>query len=406
MIIRQPLLSPIRFHDPSLEFDNETTFQNPDNRLSTGYDWENVKAVPYALPIPKQWPDGQPGIDFILNTDNGIGTIEFYAHLYDEDDNYYKALYVDDWEPLDSGYQFHIWLDGLSGTGIEDGYYTVKIFRTSDDELLLESEALLIADWFIDAIPFEYLNFETDFGIAWDQGRRWFTGRLMAPIRMFDPSPTFEKEMYRNDPGVLTTLRSVPQRVFNFDTHPLPVHIIELIQMAFSCSLLYLDRIQINAEDTPEAELYEGTNLKYLTGKATLVNFNDEFIREVVETTREDQSVDWNTHNYVTAVITGNSIAVNDPVIGSTYLEVETAAISHSDKEILLFKITIVDDAGDSDLPTYVFGTEVVQLKEWGINWICIRCSNTIDSSHKFYLRHYQNQKAVYTGEIEVYKNV
>ena len=93
-----PILSPIRFYDPSLEFDNETTFQNPDNRLSTSYDWENVNEVPYALPIPKVWPDGQPGIDFVINTLDTSPSETVYAHLYDSDDVYYKALYVDAWD--------------------------------------------------------------------------------------------------------------------------------------------------------------------------------------------------------------------------------------------------------------------------------------------------------------------
>ena len=52
-------------------------------------------------------------------------------------------------------------------------------------------------------------NFENDFGIAWDNGLTRFTGRIMIPIRIYDPGPTFEKELWeaklheylRNRPG-------------------------------------------------------------------------------------------------------------------------------------------------------------------------------------------------------------
>ncbi len=404
-VVRQPVLSPIRFHDPSLEFDNETNFQNPDNRLSTDYDWENVNEVPYHLPIPKVWPDGQPGLDFMLNTAGTGGTETFYADLYDSNDTFYKSLYVAEWQAIDSGNQYHVWLDGISGTGIEDGFYTVKIFATHDDELLLESEALLIADWFIDTIPFEFWNFENDFGIVWSELRRRFTARIMIPIRVYDPGPTFEKETYQNDPGTLVTLRTIPQRIFNFDSHPVPVHIAELILLGFGCSELYLDRVKINSEDNPEAEIYKGTNLKYITGQANFVDFNTDFVRELVDTTQEDQSIDWSSHTYVTAVITGNSIAVNDPVIASGPLQVQSDLITLADGDIFIFKITLTDDAGDSDLPLYEFQGEQLQIKEWGINWFTFRV-NGFDASDRFVLKHNNTEKAVYTAVLTVFKIV
>jgi hypothetical protein len=405
-VVRQPVINPIRFYKPSLEFNNADTFQNPDNRVSTGYDWENVNPIPYHLPIPKQWPDGQPGIDFMINTEGTATSERFYADLYDEDDAYYKSLYVDEWDPIDSGYQFRVWLDGVSGSGIAEGVYTVKIFALDDDELLLESEALSIADWFVDGIPFEIWNFENDFGIVWDEGRRRYTARMMPPIRLYDPAPEFEKEQYRDDPGILTTLRVIPQRAFRFDSLPIPLHVSEFIQLGFSCSELYLDRIKINAEETPESVPAEGTNIKTLSGKATFVDFNQDYVREVVETEQEDQSIDWNTTDYVTGNITANSIVVNDPVIGSTRLGVVSDSISWDDGDLLLVKIEITDDAGDSDLPKYDFAQEVIQLNEWGINWISFRMSTQIASSGTFELFHNQNQKAVYTAVIDVYKIV
>jgi len=402
-VIRQPILSPIRFHDPSLEFDNENNFQNPDNRVSTGYDWENVKPVPYALPIPKVWPDGQPGIDFMLNTAGTSVADTFYAHLYDSDDAYYKSLYVSEWQSIDSGNQYHVWLDGISGSGIADGYYTIKIFADDDDELLLESEALLIGEWFVDTIPLEFWNFENDFGIVWSELRRRFTTRVMAPIRLYDPVPQFEKETYKNDPGVLTTLRTIAQRAFNFDSHPIPVHLSELIQMGFGCSEVYLDRIKINAEEVPDAENYEGTNLKYLSGQAAFVDFNEDYVRELVDTEQEDQSIDWATDDYVTAVITGNSIAVDDAVIASGPLGVNSDLISFVDGDIIIVKIALTDDAGDSDLPMYEFQGEAVQVLEWGTSYFRFRL-NGEDSDDRFRLYHNNGEKAVYTAVIDAYK--
>ena len=403
-VVRQPVLSPIRFYDPSKEFDNATDFQNPDNRVSTGYDWENVTPYPYHLPIPKRWPDGQPGIDFMLNTAGTTSADTFYADLYDEDDVLYKSLYVHGWDPIDSGHQYHVWLDGVSGSGIAEGFYTIKIFATDDDELLLESEALYITDWFEDMIPFEFWNFENDFGIVWEELRRIFTARIMAPVRIYDPEPTFEKEVYQNDPGILTTLRVIPQRAFNFDSLSVNVHIAELFQLGFACSELYLDRIKINSEESPESVPAEGTNIKTLTGKATFVDFNVDYVRELVDTSEEDQSIDWATTDYVTGNITANSIVVNDPVIGSSSLGCVSQSISFDQNDIIIIKVTLTDD-GSSDLPQYSFASEVLEVKEWGVNYFVFRLTDEA-ASYSFELLHNQNQRAVFTGLIEVFKVV
>ena len=408
MTIKQPILSPIRFHDPSLEFDNETTFQNPDNRLSMSYDWENVKPVPYALPIPKQWPDGQPGIDFLLRLESASTVNDIYAKLYDEDDAEYADCYIELWA-LASGAPApiiaRIWLDGNAGATVEDGFYTVKIFRTSDNELLLESEMLLIADWFQDVIPVEYWNFENDFGVFFDGGGdlRW-TGRVMAPIRIYDPAPTVEKEVYKNDPGILTTLRSTPQRIFNFDSHPLPVHVVELLQLMTICSELYLDRIKINIEDMPEAELYEGTNLKYLTGKATFVNFNESYVREIVETAQTDQSIEWATSTYVSAILAGNSADVNTNTVADPAEAIISDLITYEENDIFLVKIELTDDAGDSDLPNVQFGGMLLEVKEWGTSYFSFRMNDSGTDTVDLY--HTVGEKAVYTAVIDVYKIV
>ena len=97
MIIEQPVLSPIRFYKPSLEFNNEENFQNPDNRVSTGYDFRGVKALPYHLPIPKQWPDGQPGIDCMINMVSASSINDIYVKLYDADNAEYLDCQLSAW---------------------------------------------------------------------------------------------------------------------------------------------------------------------------------------------------------------------------------------------------------------------------------------------------------------------
>lgn len=410
--IIQPLLSPIRFHDPSLEFDNETTFQNPDNRLSTSYDWENINNVPYHLPIPKVWPDGQPGIDFmvILKKPGDVSGIK--ADLYDDNDEFYISCHIDLWDLIagsPASEIYRIWLNGNDNTGVEDGFYTIKIISDDVDEtVMMESEALLIADWFIDCIPFEFWNFENDFGINWDNGTQMFSSRIMAPIRLYDPIPEFEKEMYKDDPGVLTTLRTIPQRAFNFDSHPLPVHVIELIQLGFGCSTLYLDRIKINSEENPEAELYEGTNLKYLTGKATFVDFNDSYYRERVQTELDEVAgIGWNSSSYSGTTIVGNVAEVNMPDTGAGTKELKSDAITYDAGELIIIKIMMADDAGDSDLNKISFdsGISTENMKDWWMNTYAMKMSDA--GSFVVNLKHIASyQKAVFSAKIEVYKIV
>ena len=397
--IKHPLISPIRFYNPNLSYGSSTTFQNPDNRVSHGYNWEGVNPVPYALPIPKQWPDYQPGIDLMVTIVTADGT--FYADLYDSDDVLYKSLYVDSWKVIGTDSHYRVWLDGISGSGIADGYYTIKLFQTSDDALLYESEPLYIGTFFDDMIPFEYWNFENDFGIIYDNSKLLYTGRMLVPVRIYDPGPTFEKEVYKNDPGVLTTLRTIPQRVFNFDCGAIPVHVAELFQMAFSNSELYLDRIKINSEESPEAELIEGSHLKQITGQATFVDFNDEYIREKAETALEDQSIDWASHIYTVAVITGNVIDVNTPNVVGTDFAVADLYTPEAN-EIILVKVRLTDDAGDSDLPGVVFAGESYRVKEWGNNWFSYKMKDA--TSYAFQLWHLNGEKAVYQAIITFYK--
>ena len=395
-VIKRPLLSPIRFY-PKLTFGSAVTFQNPDNRVSTGYNWEGVNSMQYYLPIPKQWADGQYGIDCLVNT-AGAGT--FYARLYDEDDVLYISLNVDKWQDFSVGAQWRVYLDC---SGVDTGVYTIKLFDTAGDALLVESEALYIADQFVDYIPFEFWNFENDFGLVFDNGSTRWTSRFMVPVRMFDPAPKSEKEMYMDDPGTLQTLRSTMQRVYNIDSLPIPVHVAEILIAAFDCSELYLNRIKVNSEDNPEAEPIEGSNLKILTGNVTFVDFNTDYVAEDVETEQDDQDIDWASDDFPTSVITDNSIAINSPSLpfGPPYYEAISDSINYDAGEVILVKLILTDDGG-ADLPSAVFDSIAEAELEWGVNWLSYRVNAT--GSDTFKIRNTPGEDAVYTAVITVYK--
>lgn len=393
--LKQLVLSPIRFY-PSLTFGSSTVFQNPDNRVSHGYNWDGVNSMPYALPIPKQWPDGQPGIEFVIN-----GDAVFYADLYDSDDVLYKSLFVLAHKTVGSDVQYRVFLDGVSGSGIADGYYTIKLFLTSDDSLLLQSEPLLIAPWFDDMVPFEYWNFENDFGVVTDNGTVKYTGRIMLPIKIYDPSSEFEKDVYKDDPGTLTTLRSTIQRVFNFDSMPVPVHVDELFSMAFANSELYLDRMKVNSEEAPEGELIDGSNLKQITGSATLVDFNEEYTREKVETTLTDQVKEWNFNSYTGGSFIGDTFTVNQTV--SVQSVVQSEGVVCSEDDMLLVKVVLTEN-GSSDFPYCALNSaaEEIRFKEWGTNWMFYRMSE--DGTVNFEIRNYPGDEARFEAVLTIYK--
>jgi hypothetical protein len=355
--------------------------------------------MPFAQPIPKQWPDGQPGFDFMLDTD-ALGNT-FYAKLYDADNADYADLNVVAWKANDFGYQWRVWLDGESGSGVEDGYYTIKIFDTSDDSLLLESEPLIVGDWFEDYVPFEYSNFENDFGIVFDNGSTLWTGRMLLPVRIYDPGPQFEKTTYKNDPGQLVTLRTIPQRIFNFDSLPIPAWLAEKIILAFSCSILYLDRIKINSEENPEADLIDGSNLKTLTGQAAFVGFNDNYYAEVVETEHSDQSKIWSSYADYTGTITLSQLDLNDATLspGGVY-EAVTQSMSYTAGDKILVKLVLTDNAS-SDLPEVSFVGSAVEA-QWGTNWF-FYCPAT-SGTGQFKIEHTAGESAQLTAVVNIYK--
>lgn len=395
--IRIPVIAPIRFYPYNVSFETIDNDQNPDNRVSTGYDYEGIKPFPFHLAVPRQWADGQPGIDTMIVVRSGSSVVPS-AKLYDEDDTYVKDCHVDEWATVDGDTHYRVWLDGRSTDSIE-GLHTIKLFDDEETEVLMESEPMLIGGWFTAYAPFEYTNFENDFGVVFDNGTQQWTGRIMLPVRLSDPEPEFEKETYKDDPGTLTTLRVIPQRAFTFDSLPVTSHLCETFQLACSCSNLYLDRINVNFEEIPEAEKVEGTNIKLLSGRAIFVDFNDRYLRERVETAKTDQAIEWATCDYDSYTITGNSIEVVEASVSSIHFAVADSASYDAGAKILVV-LTLSDDSGTSDLPVFYFNGVSVSGLVWGTNYLFFQFSDAFTNAPQLY---HESGEATYTAGITVY---
>ena len=376
-------LAPIRFYPKDYDFEQGTKFQNPDNRVSTGYDWEGVFPYPEHTAIPKQWPDGQPGIDTMVVLASGAGISSIKAFLYDVDNVVVEQINCDLWDTVSGDKHYRIWRNGNSATEITDGFYTIKITNPTGTTLY-ESEALLIGDWFEDYFPFEYSNFENDFGLIFDNDTYQWTGRMLIPMRLFDAVPEFEKEVYKIDPGVLTTLRTIPQRVFNFDTLPMAMHRAETFLMACGCSELWLDRIKVNFEDIPEGELIEGTNLKLISGRAVFVDFNDTYSIERVETEFTNLGETWYSQEWGgLGTITGNELELNTAPGAGIGTYALFGPYAPSEDEIIHVIVELTDN-GTSDLPTMEFSGESMTVN-WGTNYFSYKCTSETNRSVRLY---------------------
>jgi hypothetical protein len=125
-------------------------------------------------------------------------------------------------------------------------------------------------------------NFENDFGVCWINATptTWYL-KLMVPFRMYKPIPKIEKNVYSNDSGLQTTLRTTMNRVYEFESLPIPSWYGELIQMVFGLSTTYLNNILVNFENIPSLEMVSESNLCVLKGNATLTNFNDKYLLNI-----------------------------------------------------------------------------------------------------------------------------
>ena len=135
----------------------------------------------------------------------------------------------------------------------------------------------------------------------------------------------------------------------------------------------------------------------------TFVDFNDDYVAEDVETSLEDENIDWASDTFPTATITNNSIAINSPNLsaGPPFYQAVSDAVSYSEGDVILVKLTLTD-AGSSDLPLIVFDSSNQARSQWGIGWYSFRVNDTDSDTVK--MRNTPGEDAIYTAVIEVYK--
>ncbi len=283
-MIRFPVLSPFKFYRAGLRTDG-INFSNPDNIEWQYRDQSGVYAVPFCQPVQLIWHDFTSGLDFQVYVDDtaydyeleseagiliDLSTEELLAH----GDNMYKRVFY----------------DLATDTMIEDGRYRVKI---SSGEEVWFSEWMDVKGWgkqnvdtsvftqtdlvFDHCVPFEYGHFENDFGAIFADDYKF---KMLIPIRMYKPLTKMEKNVYKDDPGVMTTLRSVPTRAYEFETMPVPAWFAEKLQLAFGCSDLTLNKMEINAEAIPENEIVSTSDLFTVRGEVALTKYNEDYFNE------------------------------------------------------------------------------------------------------------------------------
>lgn len=178
----------------------------------------------------------------------------------------------------------HVYRFGLSLGAVDTGYYIVKLVGASDHttypgRVFYESNIFEINTSFEGSYAFVVTNFENDFGNVWINATptTWYL-KLMLPYNMYLPKTKIKKDVYATDSGALTTLRSTINRVYEFETMPIPMWYAELIQMSCALSSIYLNDLAANFEDTPEIEPIQQSNLCVLRGDCVLTGFNDYYL--------------------------------------------------------------------------------------------------------------------------------
>ncbi len=114
-----------------------------------------------------------------------------------------------------------------------------------------------------------------------------------------------------------------------------------------------------------------------------------------------DENIDWDANDYSPpGVMTGNEIVLNTPSVGVASLAY-TDSYNYSKNDLIVIKLDLTDDAGDSDLPVINFDGIAIQINEWGTTWLSYRVN--ADGSDTFKLAHDVGTKAVMTAVVTLY---
>ena len=314
-----PILTQFKFYPVSVTTGNAINYQNIDNTAQRSQDWQGVFVDNWAQPVPYHWYDLSPGIDFQIKIDTGTITYaDVNARLLDLDGNLVKLLSKESLLVSGSDTYVRFYLNDLS---FNEGCHRIEI-RESSTRIYL-SEIINIAETHEDCYPLQYSNFENDFGVIFDG----WTGKILIPLRMFEPSPEDERETYQNDNGESVTLRSIPKRIYNFESYTVPTWFAEKVKLAFSCSELELNKFTVGAEEAPAIELFSEIDQMEINGRVQLNDFiNDYAYEEKIDELSSNLITSWTEDgSWDTFDTTGSSI---DDMATFTLSEADTNSIS------------------------------------------------------------------------------
>ena len=340
-MIRFPVLQPFKFYRAGLRTDG-LNFSNPDNIEWNLRDQSGVYSIPFFQPVQLIWNDLTTGLDLQVYVDTtaydyeleseagaliDLATSELLAH----GSNMYKRVYY----------------DLATSDMIADGLYRIKI---SAGEEVWYSEWLDVKGWgvvsndayvqtnltFDHCVPFEYGHFENNYGAIFADDYKF---KMMIPLRLYKPLAKAEKNVYRDDPGVMTTLQSVPTRAYEFETLPVPAWFAEKMQMGFNCSNLTLNKMSINAEAIPESEIVSASDLFNVRGEVVLSTFNSDYFAEegIAEVEGDEEITGWYDADFSTFSDSGKNIssAINSSQYTAWALSNNIYEVGDREKRIL-----------------------------------------------------------------------
>jgi hypothetical protein len=196
-------------------------------------------------------------------------------------------------------------------------YYRLQISNGSG--ALYVSERIQFAEKAHYHFPLKFSNFENDFACIFDDGSSGtWSGKLMIPMRMFEPDASEERETYTDDSGGMVTLRSTPLRKYKFETLPIPLWFGEKIRLIFACSDIELNKLSVNVDEAPSIDRVNETNLCVVTGTVTFNDYAGEYW--------QDEQVDM-----LTELLTGWTDTDSDVVVFNTSGKEITAMLSDDD---------------------------------------------------------------------------
>ena len=213
------------------------------------------------------------------------------------------------------------------------------------------SEIIQLADSFDGCFPLEYSNFENDFGMIFLNGSSdTWRGKILIPFRMFKPMTTEERNVYQNDNGEMTTLRSVPRRLYEIESFPVATWYAEKIKLIFSCSALTLNKLSVNTEDS-SIDIVSQSDLMEIKGEVQLNEFTDFMQVDALDSTTE-LITGWTPVDFDAFTASGKDITNAETEGIDAVATSNTIAVVDGTDYLIEFNITGNGDANSTPLLT------------------------------------------------------